>query len=85
MASATMVPHPQQPSFGPGSLHEARSVVRSTVALAIVTGLTMLAPFSAHGQDDGGSTAAAFGGAAVLDLGLILTFLPIIHLQQFIS
>ncbi len=55
----------QQRSFGPGRLHEARSVVRSTVALAIVTGVTMLAPSSAHGQNGGGSTAAAFGGAAL--------------------
>ncbi len=49
----------------PGSLHEARSVVRSTIALAIVTGVTMLAASSAHGQNGGGSTAAAFGGAAL--------------------
>ncbi len=55
----------QQRSFGPGRLHEARSVVRSAIALAIVTGVTMLAPSSAHGQNGGGSTAAAFGGAAL--------------------
>ncbi len=65
MVPATMVPYLQQRSFGPGRLHEARSVVRSTVALAIVTGVTMLAPSSAHGQNGGGSTAAAFGGAAL--------------------
>ncbi len=40
-------------------------MVRSTIALAIVTGLMMSAPRGALGQNDEGSTGRAFGGAAL--------------------
>ncbi len=40
-------------------------MIRSTVNLAVVTGVMMLAPSSGHGQNGGGSTAAAFVGAAL--------------------